>query len=211
VSGLLITERLIVRPWKVSDATSAFAIFSAPRVARWLAPAFSVPDSSEAMRSLLLRWQEEDMSGSSSVGHWALQTRKEAALVGGLSLQYVPADGESVSIAWVLAPSCWGKGYAAEAGEALIRWAMHERGVREIFAVLQPDNTRAVATAKRIGMDWVAERGHLNSGRFQVYRLRHADLGNERPGDRNASATTARSEPMPPGTGSGQPSSGVGG
>jgi RimJ/RimL family protein N-acetyltransferase len=132
------------------------------------------------MRSLLLSWQEEN-SSSSSVGHWALQTREDAALVGGLSLQYVPAGGESVSIAWVLAPNCWGNGYAAEAGEALIRWAMHERGVREIFAILQPDNTRAAATAKRIGMDWVTERGHQTRGRFQVYRLRHADLANERP------------------------------
>ena len=73
-------------------------------------------------------------------------------------------------------PPLRGNGYATEAGGALIRWAMHEHGVLEVFAIVQPDNVRAVATAKRIGMEWVTELGHLPQGRYQAFRIRHADL-----------------------------------
>lgn len=38
---------------------------------------------------------------------------------------------------------------------------------------------RAEATAKRIGMEWAAELGHLPGGRYQVFRIRHVDLARE--------------------------------
>ena len=56
---------------------------------------------------------------------------------------------------------------------------MHEEGVVEVFAIVQPDNERAAATARRIGMEWVTEVGHLPGGRYQVYRIRHGDLDYE--------------------------------
>ena len=60
-----------------------------------------------------------------------------------------------------------------------MRWAIHERGVPEVFALVQPDNARAAATAQRMGMEWVTELGHLAQGRYQVFRLRHGGLGLE--------------------------------
>lgn len=176
MSAFLETERLTVRPWKASDANRAMAIYGAPSVSPWLVPALSALDTPAAMRSTLLRWRDDDEKGSGSAGHWAIQRRVDAELVGGLSLQYEPPGGESLTIAWVLAPSSWGNGYAAEACDALIRWAMHEQGATEVFAILQPDNARAAATAARIGMEWVTDLGHLQQGRYQVYRIRHGDL-----------------------------------
>ena len=207
MSALLETERLALRRWEASDATSAYGIFAAPRVAPWLSPAFPVPGSPEDMRSTLNRWHDEKgRPDAGCVGHWALQTRTQPVLVGGLSLQYAPAGSESLSIAWVLSPDCWGRGYAAEAGEALMRWAMHEHGVREVFAFMPTDNARAVATARRIGMDWVTELGHLTHRNYQVYRLRHADLWYDRSRDRTVNAA-ADIGPMSTLTGSVQTSS----
>ena len=128
------------------------------------------------MRSTLLRWRDEDAHGSGTSGHWAVHPRADTAMVGGFSLEYASPGSEIITIAWVLAPGSWGNGYAAEAGDALIRWAMHERGALEVFAIVQPDNVRAAATARRIGMQWVMEVGHLPQGRYQVYRIRHGDL-----------------------------------
>lgn len=197
MSAMLQTERLALRRWEVSDAPSAFLIFSSPAVARWLAPAFPVPDSLESMRSTLTGWHGRyGMPAAGGAAHWALQTRSETRPVGALSLQYAPAGSASLSIAWALAPDCWGLGYAAEAGEALIRWAMHEHGVREIFAFMEPGNSRSVATARRIGMIWVTELGHLADGKYQVYRLRHADLALEEARDRRISTDAGELAPM---------------
>jgi len=176
MSAFIETERLTLRPWQAPDAPHALAIYGAPSVTRWLVPALASLGTSAAMRSTLLRWRDEDENSSGCAGHWAVETREDAELVGGLSLQYAPPGGESLTIAWVLAPSSWGNGYAAEAGDALIRWALHEQGETEVFAIVQPDNARAAATAERIGMEWVTELGYLQQGRYQVYRIRHGDL-----------------------------------
>ena len=174
MSALIETERLVLKPWGQGDADAALSIYAAPQVSRWLTPDLRSLRTPEDMKTVLRRWG--DVEERSAVGHWAAHSRDDGAVVGGLSLQYSPPGGDSVSIAWQLAPTAWGHGYATEAGAALIRWAMHERGLIEVFAVVQPDNERAAATAERIGMEWIAELGHLTQGKYQVYRIRHGDL-----------------------------------
>lgn len=177
MSAVITSERLTLRPWTASDADGALGIYGAPNVSRWLAPGATPLDTPAAMQSTLLRWRDQDEIDTGSVGHWAVETRAaQPRLVGGVSLQHAEAGIESLAIAWALEPTSWGHGYAAEAGDALIRWAIHERGVIEVFAIVQPDNARAAATAERIGMQWVMELGHLPEGRYQVYRIRHGDL-----------------------------------
>jgi [ribosomal protein S5]-alanine N-acetyltransferase len=174
VSAHIETERLVLKPWMQGDADQALSIYGSPLVSRWLTPDLRSLRTPDDMRTVLRRWG--DVDDQSVAGHWAAHSRSDGAVIGGLSLQYAPPGGESVSIAWQLAPTAWGQGYAAEAGAALIRWAMHERGLVEVFAVVQPDNERAAATAERIGMEWITELGHLAQGKYQVYRIRHGDL-----------------------------------
>ena len=66
---------------------------------------------------------------------------------------------------------------------------MHEGGVYEVYAVVQPDNARAAATARRMGMEWVRETGRYGGIKLQVYRVRHGDL---------AYRDTRSGEPAPP-------------
>jgi [ribosomal protein S5]-alanine N-acetyltransferase len=179
MSRLIETSRLVLRPWESSDIGDVVSIYAAAPVARWLVPQLNATDEEVELRTTFEQWRAEDREPSGCVGHWAVQKRASDEVVGGLSLQYAPPGGESLTISWALAPGDWGHGFATEAGDALIRWAMHERGVLEVFAIVQPDNERAAATAERIGMEWVTELGHLSSGRYQVYRIRHEDLAYE--------------------------------
>ncbi|GAA5122264.1 GNAT family N-acetyltransferase [Alloalcanivorax gelatiniphagus] len=174
VRTVIETERLALTPWKASDADQALSIYRAPQVARWMTPDLQSIDTSHAMGSVLQHWSATD--GSGATGHWAARLRTDATLVGGVALQLAPGHGESVFITWQFAPQAWGQGYATEASVGLIHWAIHECGLTEVFALVQPDNARAAATAERIGMEWVAELGHLANGRYQVYRIRHGDL-----------------------------------
>jgi RimJ/RimL family protein N-acetyltransferase len=68
-----------------------------------------------------------------------------------------------------------GDGYATEAAGALIAWAL-THDVDELFAVARPNNVRAIATAKRLGMQWVGETAKYYGLRLQVYRIRPNDL-----------------------------------
>ena len=172
--AVIDTERLRLRPWTGADASEALAIFGTTEVAAGLNSGTGPVTDVEAMRALLARWAAQDAAGPAPAGHWALELRAEHRLIGGLSIEHAPWDPEDVRMSWELAPAHWGHGYATESGDALARWAIHEAGVHEVFAVIQPHNDRAAATAKRIGMAWVRETG-LN--RLQVYRIRHGDVG----------------------------------
>ncbi|MDT7709085.1 MAG: hypothetical protein QOG20_4692 [Pseudonocardiales bacterium] len=64
-----------------------------------------------------------------------------------------------------------GHGYASEAAQELIRWAFTQ-DVDELFAVAIPNNARAIATAQRLGMEWVGETNKYYDRTLQVYRIR---------------------------------------
>jgi hypothetical protein len=49
-------------------------------------------------------------------------------------------------------------------------------GVSEVFAVVRLGNTRGVATARRVGMEWVGETDKYYGLTLQIYRLTAADL-----------------------------------
>lgn len=176
MSRIIETQRLRLRPWEPADTEAALAVYAAPAVCRWVDGPNAAAASVETMSAQLARWSSEDQTAPGCLGHWALAHRSTSGVVGALALD--PAlGGDSVAISWALAPQAWGQGYAAEAGDALARWAIHEQGALEVFALVQPDNARAQATAERIGMDWVTDLGHLaDGGRYRVYRIRHADL-----------------------------------
>jgi RimJ/RimL family protein N-acetyltransferase len=178
MSRLIVTPRLVLRPWQPADAPAATRIYADPMVTRWLT-AHPAVQRIHDIQAQLTRWSHED-DAESVDGHWAVAERSSAAVVGAVTLQYFPAGGESLTINWALASSAQGQGYAAEAGDGLVRWAFHQGNALEVFALIQPDNTRSRATAERIGMEWVAERGDLAVPEvLELYRIRHGDLGYE--------------------------------
>jgi len=170
----LLTERLILRPWHIDDAEAALGIYGAIEVARWLAPALESVHDHEAMRLILRRWAAEDTSMITPAGRWAIERREDGRLIGGAILLPLQPD-EEFEIGWSLHPDEWGHGYAGETALALARWAF-DQGIEQVIAVVRPPNTRATATVRRIGMEWVGETDKYYNLRLQVFRLRPGDL-----------------------------------
>ena len=170
----LLTDRLALRPWTLDDAEAALAAYGSADVARWLAPAMDrVPDAA-AMRLVLQQWVAEDGRMMPPACRWAIELREEGRLIGGATLLPLPPD-EEFEIGWQLHPDSWGHGYATETGLALAQWAF-KQGIEQVIAVVRPANTRAVATVRRIGMEWVGETEKYHNLRLQVFRLRPGDL-----------------------------------
>ena len=171
----ITTERLRLRPWHDADADDARAIFGSDEVARWLAPAMTAVPDTDAMREVLRRWEGEHRDTGRPTGRWAIEDRGTGRVVGAGAVLPLPPEGEDLEIGWQLAPIAWGQGYAAEAGHALAHYAF-DHGEEELFAVVRPRNTRGVATARRVGMEWVGETDKYYDLRLQVFRLRKGDL-----------------------------------
>ncbi|GAB3442095.1 GNAT family N-acetyltransferase [Actinophytocola sediminis] len=173
--GELRTDRLVVRAWELDDAEAALAIYGVEKVTRWLTPVMGQVADKQAMHSVLHAWVEAQPNMVPPRGRWAIQRLEDGEVVGGLGIRLLPPYDEDLELSWQLRPDTWGQGYAAEAGGALIRWAFTQE-IDELFAVARPSNTRAVGTAKRLGMTWVGETEKYYNLRLQVFRIRPADL-----------------------------------
>src|SRR6516225_7626131 len=151
----LMTERLVLRPWRVEDAPAALKVYSDDEVARWLTPAMDRVLDEAAMRVVLQQWVAEDARMLTPAGRWAVELGQDGRLIGGATLLPLSPDQE-YEIGWQLLRDEWGHGSAAETGLALAQWAF-QQGIEQVIAVVRPANNRAVATVRRIGMEWVGE------------------------------------------------------
>jgi RimJ/RimL family protein N-acetyltransferase len=172
---LTTAERLLLRPWDVEDAKAALAIYGTAEVTRWLTPVMGQVDDVTAMRTLLERWIAEQPDQLPPRGRWAVQLRDTGEVIGGVAIRLLPPYEEDLELSWQLRPDAWGYGYASEAARALAEWAFTQE-IDELFAVARPNNTRAIATARRIGMEWVGETTKYYDLRLQVFRLRQTEL-----------------------------------
>jgi RimJ/RimL family protein N-acetyltransferase len=173
----LITKRLRLRPWTSGDVDidGALAIFGKREVARWLNPAVPrVADRAE-MRQLLTRWITQHDEAGRSLGHWAVEIGDTGRVIGAVSLLPLPPGCTDLEIGWQIAPVAWGHGYGAEAGHAVAHQAL-ANGASEVFAAVRLSNTRGVATAQRVGMEWVGVTDKYYGLTLQIYRLTAADL-----------------------------------
>lgn len=69
-------------------------------------------------------------------------------LVGGVGLH--PA-GEELEIGYWLTPTAWGRGYATEAGSALVQMARHALGQRRVSAYHHVDNPASGKVLRKLG------------------------------------------------------------
>ena len=173
----LATDRLLVRDWTTDDADvqAALDLYGRPEVTEWLTPVISNVADLAAMRAVVHSWTESQPNLVPPTGRFAMQRHEDSQVVGGLVLRTLPPHDHDLELTWQLRPEQWGHGYATEAAIALLHWAF-TFDIDEIFALARPDNTRAIATSQRIGMDWVGETTKYYDTSLQVYRVRQSDL-----------------------------------
>ena len=172
----ILTTRLLLRPWQFDDDLVAYGIYGAPEVSRWLCPALPLITDHAHMRQLLGAWIAQSEAAGLAQGRWAITKRDSGDLVGGVALLPLPSSCTDLEIGWQVAPTLWGHGYGAEAGHAVAHQAFTNVGVSEVFAVVRPGNHRGVATARRVGMEWVGATDKYYNLTLEIYRLNKADL-----------------------------------
>lgn len=171
MSAELSTDRLVIRGWRIDDAEPAQALYGNQDVIHWLTPEMQRVDDVATMRDILGDWVREQPHLLPPRGRWAIQRAQDGAVIGGISIRLLPPYDEDLEVSWQVHPDYWGNGYAPEAGRAIADWAFTQ-DIDELFAVARPDNTRAIAAAKRIGMEWVGETTKYYEMPLQVYRVR---------------------------------------
>jgi RimJ/RimL family protein N-acetyltransferase len=171
----MLTERLRLRPWRPDDAEAALRIYGDPELVRWLNPAMSVVPDVEAMRSVLQGWASQASELTRPAGRWAVETRDDGRLVGGVALLPLPPGEEDLELSYQILADRQRQGFGAEAASRTILAAFDE-GAPELFVVARAANLAGAGLAKRLGFQWVGETSKYYGLRLQIYRLRPGEL-----------------------------------
>lgn len=170
------TASLIMRPFKESDLNDLHEYSKVPGVGE--AAGWKHHESLEETEAVLKRYIE---------GHrvFALEEKSSGKVIGAVGLEESPAVysgrglGENINdIGYVIAQSCWGKGYANEAVQGILSYAFFVLHLDAVTCGYYAENETSRAVIEKNGFEFVAEEE--SDGRtVRYYALGHLGYGVE--------------------------------
>ncbi len=145
----LVTDRLVLRPWRIEDRAAFAAMNRDPRVTRFL-PTPITEEKSNALVERFVAYREEH-----GYGPWAVEVRGGAPFIGVLDLIAVGFEAPftpAIEIGWRLNADHWNLGYATEAARAALAFAFETLGLDEVVAFTVPANLPSRRVMEKIGM-----------------------------------------------------------
>ena len=142
---ILETERLILRPWGLSDAEALLRITGDPEVA--LAAGCPLHHSVEEAREMIRSMLEKG-------GAYAVTLREGGEVIGQIGHNpdpMRPAACESRMIGYMLGREHWGHGYMPEAVRALLRYLFEDVGVERAAIAHYSDNANSRHVIEKCG------------------------------------------------------------
>ena len=141
------TERILLRPWRESDAEALYKYASDPEVgpkAGW-PPHQSVAESREIIRTIF-----------SGEGMWAVEWKTTGEPIG--CVGYLPASASNLKSAedqcevgyWIARPF-WGKGICTEAMRLVVDYCIREKGFSTLWGSYFPDNPASGRVMEKCG------------------------------------------------------------
>lgn len=144
----LLTARLELRPLTLDDAADYWPLVRDPDVLRFVGE--SPCESLDAVRDILRDKPLSDYARY-GFGRLAVIERDGGRFVGWCGLKYVPAIDE-VDIGYRFLRDCWGRGYATEAGTAVLQYGFDGLNLAQIVGLVDPANAASVRVMKKLGM-----------------------------------------------------------
>jgi ribosomal-protein-alanine N-acetyltransferase len=162
--SLLHSARTVLRPLGEADVDAIHALWTDPRVRRFLWDDVVIPRErvTEIMAASTVHFAEH------RYGWWAVQERGSAELLGFCGLR--PSERGAPELLYGLWPHHWGKGLATEAAQAVLSYAFTTLGQAEVVAATDVPNEASVRVLERLGMQ-LERRGVLNGLDTFFYRL----------------------------------------
>ncbi|WP_193198113.1 GNAT family N-acetyltransferase [Nostoc sp. MG11] len=156
MTPLFETERLIIRTWiPESDAEQAFEIYNDPEVTYFLGNGARVP-TLELQRQRLIENIERSRRRNNGTGSWAIVDKQTTTIVGTILLKELPEKDSLLThdyeVGWHLRRTSWGKGYATEAGQGMLKYGFSILNLPVIYAVVKPENHASIRVTQRLNM-----------------------------------------------------------
>jgi RimJ/RimL family protein N-acetyltransferase len=140
------TPRLTLRPGWAEDARPLATAIAHESVVTRLAHVPWPYHPEDAARFLAM----ERASGEVACLIFAHEGGEQPRLVGGIGL-HADADGDGHQLGYWLTPDVWGRGYATEAGQAMLGIARYAVGLDRLHALHHVDNPASGRVLRKLG------------------------------------------------------------
>ena len=145
--SILETERLILRPWLLTDLDNLYEYSKDERVGSMAGskPHISKEEAKQALDQYI-----------SQEYHWAIVLKSENKVVGAIKLNPDNNRGKyyAKAISFVLSRIYWGQGIMAEAAKGVIRYAFDELKVDLLSAFHYSENYRSKRVIEKCGFGY---------------------------------------------------------
>lgn len=146
---MLVTERLMLRPWWDDDWERMADISGDPEVMRYYPAPLTREESDRAMARMLVQTMQDGF------GPFAVEAPRVSPLIGRVGARRVKAGlpcAPCVEVVWRIGRPWWGQGYATEAARAAITDLFEVHGVAEVVAVTAVQNRPSIRVMEKLGM-----------------------------------------------------------
>lgn len=157
----LETPRLRLRPCTKSDVDSLHALWTDPLVRRWLWD--DVVIERDVVSGIVA--SSDASFAKAGWGQWFVERRDDGVGIGATGLAELDA-AVGPELVYAFHPAHWGCGYATEASQAVLRYALETLGFARIPGRTDPPNRESIRVLERLGMHFDGERD--DAGRSTV-------------------------------------------
>lgn len=150
----VFTEHLVLRAFTHEDTEGLLRIYQAPEVNRYLMT--SPLDQPGAEQAAARRAERQSLRDEGDVLAVAVAVAVDEVhsgeLVGDFSLKLLDVGLGRAEIGFILSPQHSGKGYATEAGRALLEIGFADERIQRVIGVCNADNISSQKLMSRLGM-----------------------------------------------------------
>jgi ribosomal-protein-alanine N-acetyltransferase len=154
------TERLIVRSFQDRDSNHFFLLLTHP-----LAKSYLRASQFCTHPHLVRQFLEQMSSEGDTFNSWLLYSifdSNDRQLIGGCGLK-LDSNHICAEIFYLLFPEYWGKGLIVEACRFLLDDALYQYRLKNVYALIIPENIRAQRVATKLGFRYVEK---INLSRY---------------------------------------------
>lgn len=142
----LETQRLLLRPFTWDDFENLYQINSNPEIMRYIRSPETREQTQESLKKII-----DDYEKFPALGRLAIIEKSTNTFIGLCLLRHYEIDGE-IEAGYVLTKQYWGKGYATEAMQELLRYGFDDMKFDCIVAVCMPTNEASWRVMEKVGM-----------------------------------------------------------
>src|SRR5713226_9574562 len=157
-SYFLKSTRLGFRCWTEEDLPLALALWGDPEVGRFIGGPFSPQKVKERLTEHIA------MMKTHNTQYWPVFLLAGSEFVGCGGLRPYQPEKKIHELGFQLLPAYWGRGFAKEAGEALIDFAFGTLGAKGLYAGHHPENAASRKVLVKLGFRYTGEEFYPPTG-----------------------------------------------